>query len=98
MCEKMSDTLKRAYKPFDIVTDIDNNVGYINEVSINENQDRFETQVSYSVVWIIGKGDKCAWYYHEELRSHTNMLAEIARAACQTHGQNAKWVDKLMGL
>lgn len=90
------ETLKKAFKPYDIVTDKDGNVGFISEVNVNECQDGFDDQISYSVNWMIGKGYKSAWYQHSELTSHCNMLIKIAEQSCHPSGNNKYSVTKLM--
>lgn len=90
------ETLKKAFKPYDIVTDKDGNVGFISEVNVNECQDGFDDQISYAVNWMIGKGYKSAWYKHSELTSHCNMLIKIAEQSCNPLGNNKYSVTKLM--
>jgi len=90
-----ANTLKKAYKPYDIVTDVSNNVGFISEVSVNESQDGFDDQIRYSVEWIIGEGSKHAWYQHDELKSHCNMLIKIAEQSCHPFGTNKSKVKSL---
>lgn len=90
------ETLKKAFKPYDIVTDKDGNVGFISEVNVNECQDDFDDQIRYSVNWMIGEGNKSAWYKHPELTSHCNMLIKIAEQSCNPLGNNKYHVTKLM--
>lgn len=90
-----TDTIKDAHKPYDIVTDSKGNVGYIQEVSLNDCQPCKEHQVSYAVNWIVGKGDKHAWYDGEQLEVHGNMFKEIAKCSCHPMGHSASDVDNL---
>ena len=77
-------TLKNAYKPYDIVTDKNGNVGFIQEVDINDCQPETH-QISYSVEWIVGQGEKTAWYNHEELTKHCNIFVKIAECSCDSN-------------
>jgi len=81
MYEITEETIKKAHKPFDVVTDANGNVGYIDEVSFNESQPE-PYQVSYSVEWLVSKETKCAWFEHKELTVHCNLLVKIAENAC----------------
>lgn len=96
MSKATEGTLKRAYKPYDIVSDKEGNVGFIYEVSVNECQESFDDQISYSVEWIIGKTGLCSWYRHYELTSHCNMLIKIAEQSCHPMGNNRSNVLELM--
>jgi hypothetical protein len=90
------ETLQKAYKPYDVVTDIDDNVGLIQEVNINTCQSGFDSQIEYSVCWLIRKTNpKCAWFDHEELTSHCNLFFKIAENSCHPMGNNSDWVKKL---
>ena len=91
-------TLKQAYKPYDIVTDKDGNVGLIQETDMNICQDEPKHQISYSVEWLIGKGYKEAWYDHDELTRHCNIFVKIAECSCNPHGSNGYRVAELMSL
>ncbi len=82
-------TIKKTYNPFDVVTNSRGDVGYICEVSINNCQPEAKHQISYAVNWLVGTETKHAWWEHDELTSHCNMLVEIAKGACHPsgHGQ-----------
>jgi len=54
--------LRMAHKPFDLVTDRQGSVGFISEVDINNCQPGPKNQISYSVIWLIGKQSKVAWW------------------------------------
>lgn len=97
MAEITEKSLKRAYKPYDIVTDDVGNVGFIKETSLNEAQTEFNHQVTYSVEWLVVKTGhpKNAWWQHEDLRCHTNMFKEIAKVSCHDMGYSSHSVDKL---
>jgi len=62
------------------VTDKKGNFGFINEVSINENQIEPEHQISYAVHWIIGNNTTVAWFNHDDLFYHFNIFIEFAKA------------------
>jgi len=88
-----ANTIKEAHKPFDVVTDRSGNVGFINEVSCNECQPE-HSQVSYSVIWMIGHGDKTAWYKHGELDKHCNLFVMIGEGMCHPMGNSKKFVKR----
>ena len=88
------DTLRNAYKPFDVVTDEKGNVGFIQEVSCNTCQPTGH-QISYAVNWIVGDVNYFAWWGHDELKPHCNLLIKIAECACHPMGNNAKFVKEL---
>lgn len=90
------ETLINAYKPYDIVTDEKGNVGFIQEVNLNECQDEPKHQISYAVEWIVGKGNKHAWFKHEELTKHCNLFVKIAQASCHPFGGNEHKTKELM--
>ena len=91
-------SLKKAFKPFDVVTDNDGNVGFISEVRINTCQPSVKSQLGYSVTWlvIIEGTPHSAWYGHNELESHCNLFVKIAEQSCSPHGNNAKYVKQLI--
>ncbi len=94
MYEITEKTLKDSYKPYDIVTDKSGNVGFIQEVNINECQPE-PCQISYSVEWLIGNSHN-AWYSRSELEKHCNIFVKIAECSCHPFGNNKKEVKKLM--
>lgn len=93
MYEISEETLKNCYKPYDIVTDKNGNVGFIQEVSFNTCQPE-EYQKPYAVNWITGDNTKHAWFDHSELKYHCNLFVKIAESSC--HAFNPMWVQKLM--
>ena len=95
MSEATNKTLKKAYKPFDVVSDENGNVGLIQEVFVNECQDSFDAQISYAVKWLVGDATKHAWYAHCELKLHCNLFVVIAECACHPMSNNSKHVQKL---
>jgi len=95
MNEITKDTLTKAYKPYDVISDIKGNVGFIQEVSVNDSQDGFDDQISYSIKWIAGYGDRSAWYGHNELKFHCNIFISIAECSCHPMGRNAPYVEAL---
>lgn len=95
MPEIEDSTLERVYKPYDIVSDIEGNVGFIQEVSINKCQEGFDDQVSYAVNWLKGRGVKHAWYRHEELDRHCNLFVKIAEVSCHPYGAGSQSVKLL---
>ena len=54
MYEIKQETLNNAYKPFDVVTNKNGDVGFIQEVSVNDCQDEPSRQISYAVNWLVG--------------------------------------------
>ena len=95
--EITDETYKKAYKPYDIVTDFLGNVGYIEEVSLNHCQPKDHAQVSYSVQWLIGAESlKCAWYSHSELTRHCNLFVKIAESSRHDFTTNKKDLQKLL--
>jgi hypothetical protein len=95
MSEITKQTLTKALKPFDIVSDEKGNVGIVQEVGVNPCQDGFDSQISYAVEWITGTGSKHAWYDHGELKFHCNIFVKIAEMACHPMGNNAYFVKHL---
>ena len=100
MYDVKKETLQKAHKPFDIVTDKDGNVGYIQEVSVNTSQPAAENQIDYAVNWLIGVSCPIgelihAWFDHDDLISHANLLIEIAKCACHEMDSNDEFVQKL---
>lgn len=89
------ETLQKAYKPFDIVTTKNGDVGFISETSVNENQDSFEHQICYSVTWLVGNENKAAWYRHDELKRHCNFFIKIADALYDSLSPNRSWIKRL---
>lgn len=90
------ETLIKAHKPYDVVSDTSGNVGFICEVNVNTCQEGFDAQISYAVEWLVGEGDKHAWYTHNELTYHDNLLIRIAEISCHPSGRSKKWVRPLM--
>lgn len=95
MYEVKKSTLEWAYKPFDIVTNEEGDVGFIQEVSVNSCQDEPEHQISYAVKWIVGHETKHAWFNHDELTYHCNIFIKIAESACHPMGRNEYSVQSL---
>lgn len=52
------ESLHKAYKPLDIVSDKHGNVGMIREVSVNNCQTSFEHQISYAITWLLARREK----------------------------------------
>ncbi len=94
MYEVSKQTLAWAHKPFDVVTNRAGDVGFIQEVSVNDCQSDPTHQITYAVDWLVGN-DKHAWFFHNELKSHGNLLIKIAESACHSMGSNAKHVKPL---
>ena len=90
-----TDAIKKAFKPFDVVTCKGGSVGFIQEVNINGCQNELRWQLSYAVNWIVGKETKHAWWEHEELTYHCNLFVEIAQAMCHPFGTSEEFVAKL---
>lgn len=93
----ISESVKIAYKPYDVVTDKHSNVGFISEVSINSCQESVHCQLSYSVTWLVDlTHPHNSWYNHSELKVHSNIFKEIAKASVHPMGHNGAVVDLLM--
>jgi hypothetical protein len=90
------ETINWAHKPFDIVTDDKGNVGFIQEVGVSDCQDEPVHQISYAVEWMVGGEHKHAWFDHDELTVHGNILVKIAECSCHPSGQNKSSVKRLM--
>jgi len=95
MYEIKKKTLEDAYKPYDVVTDENGNVGFIQEVNVNNCQTEAKYQISYAVNWLVGDEDKHAWFHHEELTKHCNIFMEIAKCSTHPMGHKSKWVPEL---
>ena len=95
MYEIKQETLINAYKPFDIVTNKNGDVGFIQEVSVNDCQDEAKHQISYAVNWLVGDEYKHAWFSHDELTMHCNLFVKIAESACHPMGRNESKVQIL---
>lgn len=89
------DTLHRAYKPYDIVTNKHGDVGFIQEVSVNACQSDPAHQISYAVHWLTGNEYKHAWFSHGELTQHCNLFIEIARVSCHPSGDGGHGIKLL---
>lgn len=87
-------TLKESLKPYDVVTDKYGNVGFIREVNVNSGQEE-PHQISYSVEWMVGLGDKNAWFIDKELTRHCNIFIKIAECSCHPFGNSARRVEEL---
>jgi len=96
MSKVTKEILKKAYKPYDVVTNKNGDVGFIQETDISEDQEEFNHQVQYSVIWLVGKESKVAWFDHDELTKHKNIFIEIAKCLCDPNGDSERWVEKLM--
>lgn len=98
MCVIKEETLKNAYKPYDIVSDENGNVGFIQEVSVNDGQSHESCQIDYAVNWLVVDENyilKHAWYTHKELKKHCNLFTKIAKSSCNPMGNSEDWVDRL---
>ncbi len=95
MYEISEKTLICAYKPFDVVTDEKGNVGFIQEVNVNDCQPE-GYQISYAVDWLVGVGSKNAWYDHCDLIKHCNLFVKIAECSCHPFGSSKRKVKMLM--
>jgi hypothetical protein len=90
-----TETLAKAYKPYDVVSESSGAVGFIKEVSVNDCQVDPRHQISYAVEWLTGKVNKVAWFDHAELQKHCNFFVKIAEVSCQDFGNNQKSVLQL---
>ena len=95
MYKVTKETLKKAYKPYDVVTNENGDVGIIQEVSVNSCQESFDWQISYAVNWIIGNESKHAWFHHKELIRHSNIFEEIAKMSCHASGNSENSIEDL---
>ena len=86
--------LIESYKVFDIVSDCNGNVGIITEVGFKTNGENLPTE--YSVVWIVGKGYKTAWYSKGELNRHCNVFTVIAEQMSDYFSRDRGYVKRLM--
>jgi hypothetical protein len=89
------ETFKKAFKPFDIVTNKNGDVGFIQEVSVNDCQEGFYDQISYAVNWLVGNETKHAWFDHNELTAHCNLFIKISENVCNSTGNSAEFVTPL---
>lgn len=80
----------KPYRPFDIVTDNEGNVGMIIETSNNHNDGP-----KYSIEWLVGKGDYNAWWKHSDLTLHSNVMIIIAKEMAHPMGNNGENVEEL---
>ena len=90
------ETLNKVYRPFDLAKLKCGSIVMIEEVSINDCQERFEHQVSYSVSTLCGSNKICAWFCHDELDVFGNIMNIIAIAMTNDQGSNERWVKKLL--
>lgn len=95
MNEVTKETLDWAYKPFDVVTNKNGDVGFIQEVNVNDCQSNPYHQISYTVNWLVGDEYKDAWFNHDELTVHCNLFIKIAESACHPMGHKSRWVQTL---
>lgn len=97
MSKVTKETLSKVHKPFDFVENKKGSWGYIQEVNINESQDEFDSQVSYSVNWIKNVNhEHNAWWNHNDLIVLGNIFKEIAKCAVHPFGNNRDMIDKIM--
>lgn len=94
MYEVKQETLINAYKPFDVVTNEEGDVGFVSEVSVNDCQDHPKHQISYHITWLVGRSYN-AWWDHEKLTLHSNLMIKIAECMCHPMGHNSKHVETL---
>lgn len=95
MYEVSEETFKKSYKPFDVVSDKKGNVGIISEVSVNNCQETFDSQISYAVKWLTGKNNQTAWFAHNDLSRHCNLMVKLAECTASAQGNNARHVGSL---
>ena len=74
--EKISENIiNERYKLYDIVSDENKNIGFIKASDIAYLPN--DTQVVYSIEWLVINGDKSDRYYHNELTKHCNIFTKI---------------------
>lgn len=96
--DKVSDNVvKAAYKPYDVVSDARGNIGLIQDVSFCKSLPA-GSRVAYSVHWVVGQGDRHAWYSEGELKKHTNLFIEMSKMACDKRCGTEKDVDRIFNL
>jgi len=94
----ISEALNKSYKPYDIVSDKNGSVGFIQEININDCQSEIEWQLTYAVKWFYGNNRKHAWFCHEKLEKHGNIFEEIALASIHPFGTNKEYTKVILGL
>ena len=93
MYEIHENVYKKCFTPFDVITDNEGNVGYISEININTSQDEERWQLSYAVTWLVQVSDhpaKNAWWEHEELKKHSNIMESMAGDMAHPFGTGRK--------
>ena len=95
MYEVTKETLKNSYKPFDVVSTKNGDVGFIDEVNINSDQSDPKYQIKYSVKWLVDSENKVAWWNHKELTLHCNLFIKIAECTCHSSSRNSNKVQSL---
>lgn len=95
MYEVSKETLENAYKPYDVVTIENGDVGFISEVCVNRCQPEAKFQISYSITWLVGDTSKTAWYNHDELTRHCNIFMRIAELSCNTNSNSKYEINNL---
>ena len=81
MYEIEKETLEKAYKPMYIVSVESGAIGFIKEVNVNRCQPNPGGQISYAITWLTAGESVVAWWRHDDLTLHCNMLVKIAEAA-----------------
>ena len=89
------ETLKKAYKPFDVVSDKNGSVGYIRETNVNNCQESFDWQLSYAVTWLVGPTTKSAWFHHNDLTVHSNLMFSFMKDMTNNFSNSARYVEHL---
>jgi len=84
--------INKIFKPYDIVTDEDGNVGFIQEVSISD----CRNYASYAVNWLTGRNFKHAWFGYNELKRQGNLFVKIAEASCNAAGTSERDVKYIL--
>ena len=96
MKDDINDSISKAYKPYDIVTVTKcEGVGIIKEVNVTECQPVFKHQIQYHIEWLTGNEHKNAWFNHDEITVHSNMLLKIAQMSCGDWGSR-RHIKKLL--
>ena len=87
---------KKCFNSLDVVSDKDGNVGYISEININDSQSDEKWQLSYSVNWLMKKTrPKNAWWGHDQLTKHSNIMDSFSRGLCHPFGSGEKSLKML---
>lgn len=97
MTYDVTESIKKCYRPFDIVN-YNGNIGFINEVNINSCQPDGHWQRSYSIKWLYQKDQNLhvAWFHDDEITVIGNLMTMIAECMCDSFGGNKSYVERVL--